>query len=160
VPADDVCSPARLDILATPQPNATWLRERARPPVVLVADDNADARELLGVHLGMLGCRVVHAENGREAVELARRFRPDLVLLDMWMPEMDGIQATRELRRDPQTKDLHLIGYTASGREWLDAARAAGCDGVLEKPVFLDHLQRVVDEVLAARALRGPEAAP
>jgi CheY-like chemotaxis protein len=80
---------------------------------VLVVDDYDDARELLGVILQHVGFDVLLAANGAEAVETARRNRPDVVVMDLFMPGMDGIEATRRIRQDPALGDVPVIAYTA-----------------------------------------------
>ena len=98
------------------------------PRRVLVVDDHDDARELLGVILGSLGYAVVTAANGREAVEEARRARPDAVIMDLFMPEMDGFEAARILKADPALASVPILAHTArSAPGELDGALFAAC---------------------------------
>lgn len=80
---------------------------------VLVVDDYDDARELLGIILQHVGFEVLLAANGAEAIETARKSHPDVVVMDLFMPGMDGIEATRRLREDPALRDVPVIAYTA-----------------------------------------------
>lgn len=103
---------------------------------VLVVDDHEDIRMLLGLRLQMKGCRVVEAANGREAVELAPKIRPDLILMDLSMPVLDGYEATRQIRAQPTLRDVPIIAVSA----YCDAhnaskALAAGCADCVTKPV-------------------------
>ena len=83
------------------------------PERVLVVDDYDDARELLGLILQHVGFDVRLAANGAEALERARLDRPDVVVMDLFMPGMDGIEATRRMRADPALRHVPVIAYTA-----------------------------------------------
>lgn len=113
-----------------------------RPLRVLIADDNADSRLLVHTFLSLMGCEVCSAANGREAVARAEQFRPDMVFLDLWMPEMDGLDACIQLRQGPCPPPVPIFAMTA------DAARAAripSCfDRALTKPVDLDGIAGLV----------------
>jgi CheY-like chemotaxis protein len=103
---------------------------------VLVVDDNAAGRELVRESLKDYVASVNEASNGREALEKIRAARPDLVLLDIQMPEMDGYEVLREIRGDPALKGLRVIALTAFAmRDDRERALAAGFDDYLIKPV-------------------------
>jgi CheY-like chemotaxis protein len=129
-PLLSTCVPARLD--------------PATAPVVLIAEDHEDSRDALRTLLDALGYRVIVATNGAEAVETARANRPDLILMDMMMPVVDGFQATRTLRGDEAFREVPIIAITAmeGARE---AVIAAGCNDLAVKPldirVFLERLK-------------------
>ncbi len=114
------------------------------PPSVLIAEDHEDSRDALKTLLDALGYRVLEACNGAQAVEQARLHRPDLILMDMMMPHVDGFQATRILRADPDFRDVPIIAVTA-----MEGARPAvldaGCDDLVAKPVdirsFIDKVR-------------------
>jgi CheY-like chemotaxis protein len=101
---------------------------------ILLAEDHGDSREALCALLEAFGYRVVPAANGREAVELARAAGPDLILMDIMMPELDGFEAVRRIRGFPETRDVPIITLTA-----MDGARSlaldAGADDFVPKPV-------------------------
>ena len=106
------------------------------PRTVLVVDDNPDERAIQGAMLTHLGYRVAEAADGGEALERARAMRPDLILLDVAMPRMDGFAVCRALRANEQTRDIAILLFTASVvREVRDQASAAGANDVLMKPV-------------------------
>jgi signal transduction histidine kinase/ActR/RegA family two-component response regulator len=112
---------------------------------VVVADDNRDAADTLGVLLRALGNEVSVAYDGIEAVEMAREFRPHVIMLDMGMPRLDGYGAAREIRRDAGIADVKLVALTGWGQD-DDRKRAqdAGFDVHLVKPADLDAVRRVL----------------
>ena len=113
---------------------------------VLVVDDSSDARSSLRVLLELWGHDVREAADGRAALELARAFRPQVVLLDLGMPLLDGYQVARRLRKTPGLEGTLLIAATAYAQP-LDvvSTREAGFDHHLGKPFDLDLLQRLLD---------------
>lgn len=115
---------------------------------VIVVDDSADIRDLLRYTLERRGCRVLEAENGREAVELAQRERPNLILMDLNMPVLDGLAATRILRGLAGMCDVPIIAISANGIESHRAAFAAGCNEYLTKPVDLVRLDQLLNGLL------------
>jgi PAS domain S-box-containing protein len=115
---------------------------------VLVADDNRDAAQSLAALLQALGNDVQVAYDGIEAVEAARAFRPNVILLDIGMPLLDGYGAAREIRRDPQMGGAKLVALTGWGQEEdRQRVRAAGFDEHIVKPAELEVLRRVLSEV-------------
>jgi CheY-like chemotaxis protein/anti-sigma regulatory factor (Ser/Thr protein kinase) len=110
---------------------------------ILVVDDNRDGAESLAEMLGMLGNEVEQAHDGIEAVRKASEYRPEIVLMDVGMPRMNGLDATRRIREQPWGRSMTIIALTGWGQ---DADRAlskdAGCDGHLVKPVNLTELER------------------
>jgi CheY-like chemotaxis protein len=142
-PAD---SPRRTRVPRISPPPPRDAAERARP-LVLVAEDHEDSRDALRTLLEAYGYDVVEAADGRQAVDLARATRPDLVLMDLMMPRVDGFQATRELRADPATARVRIVAVTA-----LEGARPrvleAGCDDMVAKPIDVRKLlQRMTEWV-------------
>src|SRR4029450_989143 len=109
---------------------------RARSqPLVLIAEDFEDARELYRDYLEFSGFAVEAAVNGREAIEMASRLQPDIILMDASMPVLDGWQATRELKSNPATEQIPVIALTAHAfDDARQQAKAAGCDGFVTKP--------------------------
>lgn len=101
---------------------------------ILIAEDHVDSREALGALLEAFGFHVLPATNGAEAVKLARAETPDLILMDIMMPELDGFEATRRIRGFPETRHIPIITLTA-----MDGARSlaldAGANDFLPKPV-------------------------
>ncbi|HEX6588223.1 MAG TPA: response regulator [Longimicrobiales bacterium] len=103
-------------------------------PTILLAEDHLDSRDAMRALLEAHGYRVIEAANGREAVERALEERPDLVLMDIMMPEMDGFEATRVLRSQDLTKRTPIIAVTAmDGAQRL--SMQAGADDFIAKPI-------------------------
>ena len=121
-------------------------------PTVLVADDHEDDRELARILLEQYcGCRVIEAENGREAVELARRAFPGLIFMDLRMPEMDGYEAARRIRLESGLSSVPMVAYTAYYSYSLtDSAIEAGFDEYVQKPVTKEEMQEIVGHYLKA----------
>lgn len=117
-------------------------------PLVLLADDQEDNRIVYRMVLEHSGYAVREARDGAEAVEIARRYRPELVLMDLTMPVMDGWAATRELRADPATCDVPVVAISA--RDLLEPAelRAAGFCGFIQKPCLPLKVVRAVRRCL------------
>ncbi len=121
---------------------------------ILIAEDHPDNREMLTRRLERRGYEVHTAENGQEAVDRAQALMPDLILMDISMPVMSGLEATRALRALPATKAIKIIALTAHA---MDSARQecldAGCDAFATKPVDFAALLTVIEAVAAgARA--------
>ena len=116
--------------------------------MILIAEDHLDSRDALKTLLEALGHRVVIAVNGKQAVERALEEHPALVLMDVMMPEMDGLEATRALRREPSMQDVPIVALTAleGARERV---REAGCDDYMAKPIDLQAFIRKLEEWLS-----------
>lgn len=103
---------------------------------ILVVDDEADIRELIEYNLKREGYEVITAENGVEAIEQAKKHFPQLILLDIMMPEMDGIEACRVIRSLPEFKDTFIVFLTARGEEYSEVSGFnVGADDYIAKPV-------------------------
>lgn len=103
---------------------------------VLIVDDNATNLKLAADVLAFEGCTVEQAESGERALEVLQRFRPDLILMDLSMPGMDGLTLTRRLKADPATRAINIIALTASAMKGDDRrALQAGCNGYITKPI-------------------------
>ena len=113
---------------------------------VLVVDDNEDSVDSMVMLLELLGNQVYTARDGIEAIEAAERFRPDLVLMDMGMPRMNGYDATRRIREQPWGQPITMVAVTGWAREEdRQKSQEAGFNGHLIKPV--DH--RVLTKLVA-----------
>ena len=118
---------------------------------ILLVDDEAAMRTMWRLALSWLGYDVVEAENGFEALRLVRKQRPDLVLLDVMMPGMDGFAVCAELRRHEDTAELPVIMMTPrEDAESLARGRAAGATKYVTKPVAPEELARQVRETLSS----------
>jgi CheY-like chemotaxis protein len=129
------------------------------PLRVLVVDDYQDGRDLLTEYLTFRGFAVDAACDGAEAIAKAKHARPDLILMDLRMPGMDGWRATRALKDDPDTQSVPVIAVTAHalGVE-RQSARDAGCDAVISKPFDITALGDALPKFLelGASALEVP----
>jgi CheY-like chemotaxis protein len=121
-------------------------------PTVLVVEDRPTDRELLVSLLGSSGYDVLEAETGDEALRLTREWRPDLVIADMLVPEMDGLDLARAIRADPAISAIPIVLYTATYELWeLERlARAAGVSLVLRKPTDPKEILSAVVSLLGA----------
>ena len=103
---------------------------------ILVVEDNPDNSDLVVDVLTLRGHEVIQAANGREGVEMARVRHPDLILMDISLPIVDGFAATEEIKRDPQLKPVPVIALTAHAMAGDEKrALAAGCNGYITKPI-------------------------
>lgn len=114
-------------------------------PLVLLVEDDADTREMYSEFLSHSGLRVAEAPSGRRALERIREQRPDIVVTDIAMPGMDGLELSRQLRSSAPTCDLPIIAVSGNAS---DRAREAGANVVLEKPCTPDELLHVIEHVL------------
>jgi len=125
--------------------------EESMPPVparlrVLIADDNDDNRLVVRIMLERKGWDVLEAINGLEALELASRELPALILMDFRMPGMDGLEATRRLKAAIATRDIPVVALSAdgSGGGLRESALSAGCEECLNKPIDWERLDAVL----------------
>ncbi len=128
---------------------------------ILIVDDHEQNRYLLRTMLAASGDEVLEAANGAEALELARRTRPDLIISDILMPQMDGFALCRECKRDEQLRDIPFVFYTATYTDPRDEALALqlGAARFIVKPVESEDFLAILREVLQAHAA-GQVAAP
>ena len=115
-------------------------------PVILLADDQPDIREVTRLYLEMEGYAVIEAVNGQEAIAKALDHKPDLVLMDLGMPEVDGVEATKVIRRSEEVADVPIVALTGFGDIVAAKAREAGCDLVLYKPLPFEILVSVIED--------------
>jgi two-component system cell cycle response regulator DivK len=128
----------------------------ADAPLILVVDDYEDNRSLYTRFLAYSGMRVAEAADGHEALAKARELHPDVIVMDLSLPGLDGWEATRILKKDPATAGatvIALTGHALHGHS--EGALAAGCDVFLTKPCLPDQLLAEVGRVLQQRAKRG-----
>lgn len=119
---------------------------------VLLVEDNEMNRDMLLRRLARLGHEVSTATDGREGIEAARRIRPEVVLMDMSLPEIDGWTATRTLKADAATSGIPVIALTAHATlADREKALEAGCDEFQTKPVYLDRLVAAMHALVAAQ---------
>ncbi len=114
---------------------------------ILIADDFEDTRQVMNLFLEMKGHTVVEAANGEEAVERALKDRPDLILMDLSMPVMDGLTATRRIRAHRETAGIPIVALSAHLHDpaWRDRALRCGCNHCCPKPLDLAALDEVLE---------------
>jgi two-component system, cell cycle response regulator DivK len=125
------------------------------PRSVLVVDDYADTREMLSMALELAGYGVLLAESGQDALDLARRHHPAAVVMDIYMPEMDGIETTRRLRAEPDLANIPVVAHTARPQRLVALEQLF--DGICGKPCPPDQLIHVLDEVLRSTGSSGAD---
>ncbi len=119
-------------------------------PLVLVVEDYQDAREMYAAYLQFSGFQVAEATNGIEAVQKTVELMPDIILMDLALPKMDGWEATRRLKSDERTKHIPIValtGHALAGH--AEGARQAGCDSFVTKPCLPDALVAEIQRMLA-----------
>ncbi len=129
---------------------------------ILIVEDNIDNYELVRFLLQRSGHDAVWARSGREAIDMLKTERPDLILMDLSLPEIDGWTATERIKSDPETKHIPIIALTAHALPG-DRKRAldVGCDGYLSKPMNIELFNETVQETLAnAKAKRKRRSGP
>jgi two-component system cell cycle response regulator DivK len=118
-------------------------------PVILLVEDNATIRHAFGILLEEGGYRVRQAATGEEALAIANATPPDLILMDLGLPDLNGLEVTRRLKANPKTRDSVIVAITGRALETDQAACiAAGCVGYLAKPIDTEHLLRVIPQYL------------
>lgn len=122
------------------------------PPTVLLVEDTEDNRQMMKKLLELSGFRVVEAINGEEAVRAAATERPRLILMDLSLPLIDGLAATRRIRQLPGMKRLPIVAVSAHDTADFHAdALAAGCDAYITKPIDYPELEDIVNQLLAKK---------
>jgi CheY-like chemotaxis protein len=122
---------------------------------VLLVEDYEDAREMYRDYLVFSGFDVETADNGQEAIDKARRLAPDVILMDLSLPVLDGWEATRRLKSDARTSEIKVIALSAHAMS-AEARRAAdaGCDGFIAKPCLPQELADEIAKMSFPRASR------
>lgn len=132
------------------------MSEAVQPPLVLVVDDVAHGREICAEYLEFRGFRVATAEDGEEALAKAFELLPDVILMDLSLPRLDGWEATRRLKHDERTRDIPVIALTAHAlADAHEKAKSAGCDAVVTKPCLPKDLEAEVRRQLEIKAARS-----
>lgn len=133
----------RATTMAQAEPDSSGTKQR-----ILVVDDNVDSAASMAMMLELLGNEIRTAHDGLEAVALAEEFSPQVVLMDVGMPRLNGYEATRRIREQPWGREMVIIALTGWGQDG-DRAKSeeAGCSGHLVKPVELAELEKLLDEL-------------
>jgi CheY-like chemotaxis protein len=121
----------------------------------LIVDDDPRSMKLTFDLLTVFGYQTLTASNGEQAVEMAQTHKPDLILMDIQLPVMDGLSATRLIKSDPSTGGIPILAATAYAMQGDEAkAIAAGCDGYITKPIDIRVLLKTVEKYLAGNSDR------
>lgn len=124
--------------------------ERVR--TILVVDDNQDSRELVRKILKREGYQIIEAVDGEDAIAKAIAYRPDLILMDISIPKIDGYEATKRLKSRPDFKDTPIIAFTAHAmRGDQERALQAGCDGYISKPINVREFAELIKMYLRGK---------
>lgn len=124
-------------------------------PTIMVVEDFEDNRFMMRRLLEMSGYRVLEAINGEEAVHLAHQERPHLILMDLSLPQLDGLAATRRIRQHPDLRDVPIVAVSAHDTADFHAdALAAGCNDYVTKPIDFDQLEALLNRLLPKSSRR------
>jgi CheY-like chemotaxis protein len=127
------------------QSSATPVRRTNAPKKVLLVEDNTDGVQTMVTLLREIGHKVVFALNGKDALDLARRMHPDVILLDLGLPGMNGFEVCERIKADPVLKAARVIAITAyGGEEYRARSKAVGCEMHLVKPVSAGELEELL----------------
>lgn len=119
------------------------------PKKILVIDDEPELVKAITIRLKASGYEVIPAPDGQEGVDKAQEFRPDLILLDIIMPKIDGYEVCKTLKTNPKTKNIPIVIFTASGQRDLEKrCMAVGADAVIKKPFETTELLELVNKFL------------
>lgn len=139
-----------------PEPPSSELGEK--PPLLLIAEDDLPLRNWLSKALLTLGFRVTLAADGVEAVTAALQVQPDVILMDLGLPAMDGLQATTAIKRDARTRHIPVIAFTGYSGGSRQRARDAGCDAFVAKPCTPDDIAIQARLLLAEKRAAAGQA--
>ena len=133
------------------------MKDKTKRPRVLVVDDYPDAREMYSEYLEFSGFDVIQAVNGIEALQRAVDAAPDIILMDLSLPVMDGWEATRRLKEDARTNRIPVVALTGHALEGIsEGAAKAGCDAFVTKPCLPEDLVKEIRKILD----RAPQSTP
>ncbi len=118
---------------------------------VLIAEDYDDIRRMMKIMLELYGYEAIEATDGYDAVEKTYKFEPDVILMDISMPVLDGLDATRAIRNfEGGSSDVPILAVTAYGEFYREKALDAGCTAVIPKPLHFEELKATIDKYLNA----------
>jgi CheY-like chemotaxis protein len=115
---------------------------------VLIVEDYEDTREFMKILLESYGYKVIEASDGIEAIDRVKQYHPDLILMDISLPVVDGLTATRAIRSFDVNSRVPIIAITAFGKNYYNKAIEAGCNDLIDKPVDFDSLEPILRSYL------------
>lgn len=143
------------EALMTSEPNFSKNMVEQRP-LILSVEDQEDNQKLINCILDMLGYSYINAADGYEALALTQRYQPTLILLDIALPDMDGLQVVRRLKQNSQTAGIPVVAVTAMAMvEERQRILAAGCDDYISKPYMFEDLEEVISRNLHRQLQRA-----
>ena len=111
---------------------------------ILIVEDNSDIRTIMATYLALNTYEVIEATNGYEAIEIALEQKPDVILMDIAMPVLNGLDSARAMRETTELAEVPILCLTAFGDFYKERAKAAGCDGLMQKPIDFVKLEKVL----------------
>ena len=151
-PASESSPPDVTHATSALHANASTQEFTAQDFLVLVVDDTVDNLVIISLHLQQAGYRVVTATNGEEAIKVAALTQPDLILMDLGMPGLDGLGATRKIHEHPSLRPVPIVAVTAFTTEGFQrAAYDAGMEGYITKPIDFDRLNDLIRSLLPVK---------
>lgn len=127
-------------------------KDKLMPKTILIVEDYEDARGFMKFLLESFGYEVVEAADGAKAIEVFHLAHPDLILMDISMPVMDGLTATKIIRGFDEGRRIPIIAVTAFGKNCMTNAMEAGCNELIDKPVDFDKLEPVLHHYLVSNS--------
>ena len=134
----------RSGLPAAPKAFAQETKLAATPPMILIVEDDGESREMMKMLLGSAGYDVIEAADGLQAVEVALTKLPDLILLDLQLPLIDGLRVTRNLRQHPKLRSVPIVVISGHDQH-RQSSFAAGCNDFLLKPFDLSRLEETLN---------------
>lgn len=130
-------------------------------PIILIVDDDEDSRQMLQFLLGTWSFRVIEATDGIEAVSVAEKENPDLILMDVKLPNLDGFGAARRIRESEKTRDVPIIFLSGCAEEFYkNAGNAAGGNEYLVKPLDFEELEKTLGKYIRRSQASSTEKSP
>lgn len=124
-----------------------------KAPTILLVEDTEDNRQMMRRLLEMSGYKVVEALNGREAIEAAFRVRPQIILMDLSLPFIDGLAATRQIRSNADMDEVPIVAVSAhDSADFHHEALEAGCNAYITKPIDYPQLEETISRLLAGNS--------
>jgi two-component system, cell cycle response regulator DivK len=135
-------------------PRPAWRLPPGNPATtgkcILIVEDNPLNMKLFSAMVAAQGCHVLQAEEGLRGLDLAHQEHPDLIIMDVQLPGMSGIEVTHALKSDPETQDIPIIVTTAYGYD--EEIRTSGCDAFMAKPIAISEFLEIVETLLTRSA--------
>jgi CheY-like chemotaxis protein len=115
---------------------------------ILIVEDNSDIRTMMATYLALNTYEVIEATNGYEAIEIALEQKPDVILMDIAMPVLNGLDSARAMRETEELAEVPILCLTAFGDFYKERAKEAGCDDLMHKPIDFVKLEKILQEHL------------